>query len=108
MQCSHVRLTGALLGLDKPGAAVNADDQAARDLGVERPGVARLLAAQNAAQPRDNLVRGRVGGLVEVDDAVPNVLLELALQRRAAVRKRRVVARAHIELIEILHRREIM
>ena len=59
--------TCTLLRLDKASSTVNADGQAARDLGVERARVTRLLDSQDASDPCDDLVRGRVRGLVEVD-----------------------------------------
>lgn len=42
-----VLLSGSLLGLDKAGGAVNADNQAARDLGIEGTTVTSLLASAN-------------------------------------------------------------
>lgn len=41
----NVFLSGALLGLDEAGSAVNADNQAASDLGIESTAVAGLFAA---------------------------------------------------------------
>jgi len=67
---ADVLLTGTLLGLDQAGGAVNADNQASSDLGVEGAGVTGLLDTENAADPGDDLVGGRVGGLVQVDDTV--------------------------------------
>jgi len=49
--------TCALLRLDEAGRAVDADGEAARDLGIEGARVARLLAAEDAADPGDDLVR---------------------------------------------------
>lgn len=45
----------------------------------------RIDVPKNALDPGDDLVGGRVGGLVEVDDAGADVRLEVALQRRASV-----------------------
>lgn len=42
---ADVLLSGALLRLDEAGGAVDADNQAARDLGVEGTAVARLFNA---------------------------------------------------------------
>tara|TARA_R110002003_G_scaffold239_1_gene17188 strand:+ start:27146 stop:27544 length:399 start_codon:yes stop_codon:yes gene_type:complete len=40
---AHVLFSGTLLGLDETGRAVNADDEAACDLGIEGTAVASLL-----------------------------------------------------------------
>mmetsp|Transcript_33747 Transcript_33747/g.100096 ORF Transcript_33747/g.100096 Transcript_33747/m.100096 type:complete len:511 (-) Transcript_33747:10-1542(-) len=98
----NVLLAGALLRLDEAGGAVEADDQAPRHLWVQRSRVPSLLCPQDAADPRHDLVRRRVGGLVEVDDAVLEVLGEGALERSAPVRDRRIVPGPHIELIVVL------
>lgn len=45
----------------------------------------KFFVPKNALDPSDDLVRGRVGGLIEVDDTRADVLLEVALQRRAAI-----------------------
>jgi hypothetical protein len=42
---AHVLLTGTLLGLDQTGGTVNADNQAASDLGVESTTVTGLLGS---------------------------------------------------------------
>lgn len=47
------------------------------------------------------LVRGRVGRLVEVDHAVPNVLLQLALQRGAPARDGGVPRRSALQLVVV-------
>lgn len=39
----NVLLSGALLGLDKTGGTVNADNQASRNLGIESTTVTSLL-----------------------------------------------------------------
>lgn len=51
------RLTGTLLRLDEAGRAVDADGQAASDLGVERSRVTSLLDAENTTDPSDDFVR---------------------------------------------------
>lgn len=76
------RRTGTLLRLDQPRRAVDTDGQATRDLGIERSRVSSLLAAQDPADPSDDLVRRRVRGLVEVDHTRLDVRLEVTLQRR--------------------------
>lgn len=61
--------TCALLGFDQSRGSVNTNDQAAGDLGVKRPTVARLLHPQDPPDPRHHLMRRRVGRLVQVDEA---------------------------------------
>ena len=98
---ADVLLSRRLLRLDKPSRAVDADDEAPRDLWVQRARVAGLLDAKDAAEPGHDLVRRRVRGLVQVDHTVPDVLLDLALERGAARRNRRVVTRAHVERVVV-------
>jgi hypothetical protein len=45
----------------------------------------KFFVPKNALDPSDNLVRRRIGGLVEVNDTRADVLLKVALQRRAAI-----------------------
>jgi hypothetical protein len=52
--------------------------------------------------PRHHLVAAGVGGFVEVDDAVLQVLLEGPRQRGAPDRQRRVVAGPDVQLVIIL------
>jgi hypothetical protein len=67
---ADVLLTSSLLRLDQAGGTVNADNQASSNLGIKSSTVTSLLDTENAADPSDNLVRRRVGGLVQVDDTV--------------------------------------
>lgn len=46
-------------------------------------------------------MRRRVGRLVEVDHSIPDVLLQLALQRGAPARDGRVVRRSALELVVV-------
>ncbi|KAK9089615.1 hypothetical protein Scep_028697 [Stephania cephalantha] len=73
---ANVLLSGALLGLDEAGGAVDADDEVSGDFGVEGAAVAGLVDAEDALDPGDDFVGGGVGGLVEVEDAVFDVLAE--------------------------------
>nr|CAB3455082.1 unnamed protein product [Digitaria exilis] len=99
---ADVLLPGALLRLDEARGAVDADDEVAGDLGVERAAVAGLLDAEEALDPGHHLVGGRVGWLVEVDDAVAEVLGEGALERRVAGGERGVVSGADVEAVVVL------
>lgn len=112
----NIFLSGALLGLDETGGAVDADDEAPRDLGIEGTTVASFLdttwsasppsgvdtgnAPKHTLHPGDDLVTRRVRGLVEVDDTGADVLLEVSLERRAPIGDRREVTGAdvHYEL----------
>ena len=100
-----VLLASSLLGLDQARRLVNADDQAARDLGVECAAVAGLVDSgaratvshvddgprglrglledlpQDSLDPRHHLVARGIGGLVEVDDAILDVVGDRTHQR---------------------------
>jgi hypothetical protein len=62
---AHVLLTGTLLGLDETGGTVNADNQAASDLGVESTTVTGLLGSIKREYVRINwpsrIWRGAMG-----------------------------------------------
>ena len=51
---ADVLLAGALLRLDEAGGAVDADDEVAGDLGIERAAVPGLVDAEEALDPRDD------------------------------------------------------
>ena len=76
---ANILLACALLTLHEPRRSVNTHDQVASHLRIQRARVSGLLHAQDALDPRDNLMRGRVGRLIEVDDAVLQVLLQRTL-----------------------------
>lgn len=65
-----VLLTGSLLALDQTRGTVDTNNQTTRDLGIESTAVSRALAVENALHPGDHLVRGGIGGLVEVNATV--------------------------------------
>jgi hypothetical protein len=73
------------LGLDESGGTVDTHDQTPSDLRVKGTRVTSLLHAEDALQPSDDFVRGRVRGLVEVDDAGFDVGLQVPLQRGHAL-----------------------
>lgn len=119
---AHVLLSGALLGLDETGGAVNADDQTSRDLGIQSSRVSSLLnpiplsarlylrvgggrvVPQDALNPGDNFVRGRVRRLVEVNDAGANIRLQVAAERCAAVGNRGEVRGANEYCLDVSQR----
>jgi hypothetical protein len=83
---TDVLLTGALLGLDQAGGAVNTDNQTSSDLGIESTGVTSTLATENALDPGNDFVRRGVGRLVKVDDTGRDVRLEVTLEGGCASR----------------------
>jgi hypothetical protein len=80
----NIFLSGALLALHETGRAVDADNQTSSDLGVESSGVTSAVNTEHALEPGDDFVRGRVGGLVEVDDTGRDVGGQVAAERVAA------------------------
>lgn len=80
----NIFLSCALLALHETGSAVNADNQASSDLGVESSRVTGALDTEHALEPCDDFVGRRVGGLVEVDDTGGDVRGQVAAERVAA------------------------
>jgi hypothetical protein len=66
---THILFSGTLLGFNQASRPVDTDNQTTCDFRVESAAVSSLVYAQNSLDPRDDFVAGRVGGLVEVDDA---------------------------------------
>jgi hypothetical protein len=64
--------------------------------------VTGLLDAEDSLDPGHDLVRGRVGGLVEVNHAIAYVVVQRALKRRVASRDGSVVSSADKELVVVL------
>ena len=79
-----ILLTSALLRLYEPGRAIDAYDEATGNFGIERAAVSCLFAPQNAPNPRNDLVRRGICGLIEVDVAVLDVLCKGSLEGRVA------------------------
>jgi len=101
----NIFLSGALLALHEAGRAVDANNQTSSDLGVESTGVTSALNAEHALEPGDDFVRGRVGGLVEVDDTGRNVGGQVAAERVATSGNRGEVTGADQELIPVLQKK---
>ena len=78
-----------------------ADEEAACDLGVEGAGVACFFDSEDLLDPGDHLVGAGVGGLVEVDDAVLQVLGEGSFEGRGAGGDGGVVFGKHIHLFVV-------
>ena len=108
----HVLLTRALLALHQSRGTVDTDDQAARDLRVQRTAVTGSLAAEDLLYPGDDFVGGGISGFVEVDASIAireveterlrNVLLDGTIQRRIAHGNGSVVVGAHIQFVVVL------
>jgi len=79
----NIFLSGTLLALHETGRAVNADNQASSDLGIESSRVTSALDTEHALKPCHDFVGGRVGGLVEVDDTGRDVGGKVAAERVA-------------------------
>jgi hypothetical protein len=79
----NIFLSGTLLALHETGCAVDADNQTSSDLGIESAGVTSALNTEHALEPGDDFVRGRVRGLVEVDDTRRDVGGQVAAERVA-------------------------
>lgn len=68
-----IEQTCTLLGFDQPCGPLDAHNEAPCHLGVQGATVPCLLHSQDAPDPRHHLVRGWVGGLVQVNKARPVV-----------------------------------
>jgi len=101
----NIFLSGALLALHETGRAVDADNQTSSDLGVESARVTSALDTEHALEPGDDFVRGRVGGLVEVDDTRRDVRGQVAAERVATGGDRGEVTGADQELIPVLQKK---
>lgn len=75
---TDVLFTSTLLSLHETSSTVKADDEASGDLRIESAGVAGLLHLSDAIEellhPRHDLVRGRVGRLIQINNTVLQVL----------------------------------
>lgn len=99
---ADVLLAGTLLGFDEAGGPVDAYDEVASDFGVEGSAVSGFFDTEDAFDPGDNLVRGRVGGLVEVEDAVLEMFGEGSLERGVTGGDRSVVSCSDVEAVVVL------
>lgn len=99
---ADVLLSCGLLRLNEPGGSVEADDEAARDLGIQGARVASLIDLEDALDPGDDLVGRGIGGFVEVYDAVLEVLCKIALEGRGAAGDGRVVGGQNIHSFIVL------
>ena len=61
------------------------------NLRIQSATVSRLVHPQYSLDPRDHLVTAGIGGLVQADVAGLDIVNDVTLQRRGAVRKRCVV-----------------
>merc|ERR1712106_656686 len=65
-----------------------------------------IVHLENASDPGDNLVTGRIGRFVNVDDAGSDIILDWPLKWRAAGRDWGEVRRANIQLIPTLQQQQ--
>lgn len=65
--------TCTLLRFDQPCGPLDAHNEAPSHLGIQGATVPRLLHSQDAPDPRNHLMRGWIGGFVEVNKARPVV-----------------------------------
>mmetsp|Transcript_10808 Transcript_10808/g.17906 ORF Transcript_10808/g.17906 Transcript_10808/m.17906 type:complete len:230 (-) Transcript_10808:152-841(-) len=102
---TDVLLTCRLLCLDQPRGAVNAHNKTASHLWIQCSRVTRLFDAQDSLDPRNNFVRRRIGGFVEVNDSVTQMLIERSGQRRRTRRKWCVVGGTHMKFMVVLEQK---
>lgn len=62
----------------------------------------RFLDPEDPFNPGHDLMRRRVGGLIEIDDAVPDVVDERPLKRRVTGGERGVVSGSYVEAVVVL------
>ena len=67
----NVLLTRSLLALHQTGRTVDANDQTARHLRIQRATVTRTLAVQNSLHPSDYFVRRGIRRLIQIDATIP-------------------------------------
>jgi hypothetical protein len=76
---TDVLFTGSLLGLDKSGGTVNADNQTTSNFGVKGSRVSSLLYSQDSSDPCDNFMTTGVCWLVEVNDSISDVIGQVSV-----------------------------
>jgi hypothetical protein len=96
---TDVLFAGALLRLDQASGSVDAHNQTPSDLWIQRTRVSSLFSSQDSTHPRYDFVRRWVGWLVQVDDAVPNVVLQVTFEWGTADWNRRVMTGADVEAV---------
>ena len=101
---SHILFTSRLLCLDQPRRIIDAHNEAARHFGVQRARMPRLIHLQYLLNPGDNLVRGRVRGLVQIDHTVVLQHVDGPVCGRVATGERREMTGLHVQLVEVLCR----
>ena len=79
LEDADVLFTSTLLRLDKSCGSADADDETASDLGIESTRVTSLLDLENSLDPSDNLVRGRIRWLVNVQNTGLDVVFDVSL-----------------------------
>mmetsp|Transcript_13303 Transcript_13303/g.24656 ORF Transcript_13303/g.24656 Transcript_13303/m.24656 type:complete len:220 (-) Transcript_13303:166-825(-) len=98
----HVLLSGALLRLDQTSGTIDAHDKTACYLGIECAAVTGLVHSENTTSPSHYFVRRGVGGLVQVDESIPHIVVNRPLKRCVSVRDGGVVRGPDVQLVKVL------
>ena len=103
---AYILFTSTLLGFDEPSCAIQADDQAASDLGIQSSAMsgffdpancqclfwpfsrASFNVPEHAFEPSDDLMTGGIARFVEIDHTGANEGFEVALERSTSYRNR--------------------
>ena len=99
----NVLFTCRLLSFDEACCIINADDEATCDLGVQCARMSCLVDLKNLLDPGDDLVGGRIGGLVQVDDAILLEDVNGTVSWRVTTGKRCEVGRLDVKFVEVLY-----
>ena len=97
-----VLFTRRLLRFDQSGSIVDADNEAAGNLGIERSWVTRLVNLEDFLDPGDNLVRWGIWRLVKVDYTVALEHVDGARSGRIAAREGSKMWCFYVKLVKIL------
>ncbi|EEQ40930.1 centromere/microtubule binding protein CBF5 [Clavispora lusitaniae ATCC 42720] len=102
---THVLFTGASSRFHQAGSSVHTNNQTSSDLRVQGTRVTGFFNTQDSLDPCNNLVRGWVRRLVQVDDTGRNVRLQVSFQRRGTGGDGRVVAGTNQQFIVVFQQK---
>ena len=100
---SNVLFTSRLLSLDQASRVVDANNETTSDLWVKSARMAGLVDLEDFLDPGDDLVGGRIGGLVQVDDAILLEDVDGTVSWRVTTGKRCEVGRLDVKFVEVLY-----
>jgi hypothetical protein len=83
---ADVFFAGTLLGLDQSRCPVETDNKTPGDFRIECATMASFFESQNAFNPRNDFVTGRIGGFVEIDNPVTQMLGKRSGERTTTTR----------------------